>query len=196
MTMSAEQEQLRRAVGGDAMALDALWRAHRRWVAAVLLAHATPAAELEDVLQDVAMSLVRNLGKLEHPGAFRAWLRTVALNTARSAARRRDLRRRVERVPDGRPEGLVDPASGRPELAESVADTLDQVARLPSELREPLMLRAVDGLSQREIAAVLGVPETTVETRLARARRLLRSAADEGSGADAVCNGWNRRRAT
>jgi RNA polymerase sigma-70 factor (ECF subfamily) len=47
-------------------------------------------------------------------------------------------------------------------------------ARLPEHYREPLLLRAVRGMSYRQIADTLGVPITTVETRLARARRMLR----------------------
>ena len=49
-----------------------------------------------------------------------------------------------------------------------------RVADLEPQFREPLLLRAVEGMSQREVAELLCVPETTVETRLARARRHLR----------------------
>jgi RNA polymerase sigma-70 factor (ECF subfamily) len=45
---------------------------------------------------------------------------------------------------------------------------------LPEELRLPLVLSASDELNSREIAAILGVPEGTVRTRLQRARQLLR----------------------
>ena len=48
---------------------------------------------------------------------------------------------------------------------------------LPDGYREPLFLKAVQGLSYRNIAEILGLPETTVETRIARARRMLRDAA-------------------
>jgi RNA polymerase sigma-70 factor (ECF subfamily) len=43
--------------------------------------------------------------------------------------------------------------------------------------REPLLLRCVQELSYREIGEILGLPETTVETRIARGRRMLREAA-------------------
>jgi RNA polymerase sigma-70 factor (ECF subfamily) len=46
--------------------------------------------------------------------------------------------------------------------------------RLPAQFAEPLLLQATQGLSQRQLAELLGVPETTVETRLARGRRMLR----------------------
>jgi RNA polymerase sigma-70 factor (ECF subfamily) len=51
---------------------------------------------------------------------------------------------------------------------------------LPAIYREPLVLRHLEDLSYREIAAVLGIPPDTVETRLVRARRLLREALGDG----------------
>jgi RNA polymerase sigma factor (sigma-70 family) len=45
--------------------------------------------------------------------------------------------------------------------------------RLAPEYAEPLMLRAMRGMSQKQIAQTLDLPETTVETRLARARKML-----------------------
>ncbi|MFK7741743.1 MAG: RNA polymerase sigma factor [Planctomycetota bacterium] len=62
---------------------------------------------------------------------------------------------------------------------EELEHVLASVAKLPRPFREPLLLRALDGMSQRQIAAALELPETTVETRIARARRLLRDAMAE-----------------
>ena len=45
---------------------------------------------------------------------------------------------------------------------------------LPEELRQPLVLSAIDELNSREIAAILALPEGTVRTRLMRARQMLK----------------------
>ncbi len=45
---------------------------------------------------------------------------------------------------------------------------------LPEELRQPLVLSAIDELNSREVATILGVPEGTVRTRLMRARQMLK----------------------
>lgn len=50
--------------------------------------------------------------------------------------------------------------------------------QLPDGYREPLLMKAVQGMSYREIGEVLGLPETTVETRIARGRRMLRELAE------------------
>jgi RNA polymerase sigma factor (sigma-70 family) len=158
--------------------LEALWHEHRRWVAAVLLAHKPREAELEDLLQEVAMIFVTRVHELRDPGALRPWLRAVAVNVARMDGRRANLRRQVLRPLQDEHAELADPARDRRLRAdEARADAqaaLQAAQSLPEEFREPLLLRCLRGLSQKEIAALLSLPETTVETRLARARRLLR----------------------
>lgn len=178
MTLEPAQRGQPAAAESGPAALEALWREHRRWVAAVLLAHKPREAELEDLLQEVAMTFVSRVHELRDPGALRPWLRTVAVNVARMDARRVRLRRAALRPLDDEHAELPDPrqaADGRAREARAEAQAaLDAAARLPQDLREALLLRCVRGLSQKQIAALLDVPETTVETRLARARRLLR----------------------
>lgn len=154
-----------RAQSGDRSALELLWRGHRRWAAAILMAHAPRREDSEDLLQEVALRVVRKIQDLRNPARFRGWLRTIALNVARSAGRRvaRDPHERVEIEPS------VEPIAG--DDSETV---LDAIEALPAEYREPLILRCVHGYSQREIASELELAETTVETRIARARRKIR----------------------
>lgn len=167
-------------MAGDAEALSLLWREHRRWVAAILLAHLPNGTDVEDLLQDVAVTFVSHLPKLRDPAAFRPWLRTVAVNTARSAGRRRAVQSRVL-LPSGLGElDPVDPEPERRQLQDATQERLEAVLRLldrmQADYREPMWLRAVQGLSQQQIADTLGLPVTTIETRLARGRRMLRSA--------------------
>ena len=154
-----------------------VWQQHRRWVAAILLAHMPREADLEDLLQDVAIAFVRNAGSLREQSSVRPWLRTVAVNIARTHGRKTRVRKSVlgptieqagEPAAAGGGDGM--PADER----EQARVAMELSRNLPDEYREPLLLRAVRGLSYRQIADVLGVPITTVETRLVRARRMLR----------------------
>src|SRR5690606_20999597 len=142
-----------------------LWRQNRAWIAAVLHAHRPREAEVDDLLQEVALSLVRHAGEVD-PARARPWLRRVAINCARDAGRRARVRRRPIPARAVEDEG----AEGGPQ-----ADTLGAIMALPLEYREPLLL-SLRGLPQRVIAEVMEVPVTTVETRLVRARRMLREA--------------------
>ncbi len=175
MTQFEETQLADTAIAGDAEALQALWTIHRRWVAAVLLAHKPRRAELDDLLQEVAMSMVKNVHTLNDPAAVRPWLRTIALNIARSAGRRQKVQSEAVPVLRAEAERRSEVRYEHQERADGSARSAMEIAQtLPMEYREPLLLRAVRGLSYRQIADVMGVPITTVETRIARARRMLR----------------------
>ncbi|HEX9794625.1 MAG TPA: sigma-70 family RNA polymerase sigma factor [Planctomycetota bacterium] len=165
------------ARAGDPEAVAALWRLHRPWVAAVLLARMPQGAELDDLLQEVATTLVARISDLREPERFEPWLRAVALNAALTAGRRERTRGRARSLATGDAETADPSATTASDLAETRerTDRVLQAARgLPAEYREPLLLRAVNGASQSSIARQLGVTEAAVEARLARARRLLR----------------------
>ncbi len=182
MAPRSQIDIVRAAVRGDRAALETLWQLERRRVAAVLLAHRPREEDLEDLLQEVGTILVERIGEVREPERFRAWLRTVALNVARGAGRRarftRDHARSLEAAAE-----VPDPnaAAGtlRVEAHEELRQVVAWVRGMSPSYAEPLLLRAVWGLSQQEIAEWLAIPETTVETRLARARRMLRERIEE-----------------
>lgn len=156
-------------------ALQDLWRRHRRWVAAILLAHKPRWADLDDLLQEVALAVVRKVGDLRDPRAVRPWLRTVAINAAHAAGRSGLRRSRDTSIVD-EPIGAAGD-DGRENPGEEGRQLMALAARLPDGYREPLLLKAVQELSYREIGQILGLPETTIETRIARGRRMLRDLA-------------------
>lgn len=159
-----------------------IWREHRRWVAAILLAHKPREADVEDLLQAVAVQVVRKIGDLRDPDAVRPWLRTVAINAARAAGRDATRsRKRLRLVRERAPAELADkhgPTGDEAAASMDEARRLMDLARtLPEGYREPLLMRCVRGMSYRQIGEVLDLPETTIETRIARGRRMLRELA-------------------
>jgi RNA polymerase sigma-70 factor, ECF subfamily len=175
--MRTGSAEARAAIDGDPSALREMWRSHRRWVAAILMSHMPAEAELDDLLQDVATVVVERIGEVREPERLRGWLRTVAINAARTAGRKQRVRRRAMRElatsateSDGRAPG----DALRDEARRQARRVLEMAMRLHPDYREPLLLRSLHGMSQKRIAETLGLPETTVETRLARARKMLR----------------------
>lgn len=162
------------------------WTANRRWVAAILLAHKPRWADLDDLLQDVAFAVVRKGNEIRDQAAFKPWLRTVAINVAHAAARSGKLREgRAGNVSvDGGDDVMArigfdadDTPSHRVAFDEEGRRVMEMAMTLPDGYREPLLLKAVQGMSYREIGEVLDLPESTIETRIARARRMLREKA-------------------
>lgn len=194
----AEVRLFSRATEGDRTAMEAVWRANRGWLAGVVAAHAPRGADVEDLLQEVAATFVAKSREVRDALSLRGWLRTVAVNAARIAARSQRIERRslaqVAHALPGmraeRPDAILSgtrKAGGieaeRVEAERVEAEELLALLReIPAIYAEPLLLQAVRGLSQRGIAELLEVPETTVETRLARGRRMLRAVAAEREG--------------
>ena len=153
-------------------------------VAAILLAHRPRWAELEDLLQDVAVKLIGKIHTLRDAGAFRPWLRQVSINVCRGAARSGGPALHLgstgapgagDREPGrvAEPQAPADPG-GDLECWDAANRVMQRALGLPLSYREPLLLRCVRSMSYQQISDVLELPITTVETRLARARRMLR----------------------
>ncbi len=181
------------AIRGEHEALRELWKRNRRWVAAIILAHKPKWADLEDLLQEVGMSIVRKVGELRDPAAFKPWLRTIAINAARAAARDKSGKFRRLDVPASEGEEspiLAQVAGGRErpdaapgEASEEARRLMELAMELPEGYREPLLLRCVREMSYRQIGELVGLPESTIETRIARGRRMLRELAAQREGA-------------
>ena len=142
--------------------------------------------EAMDLTQETFVALMElsdplaqlNVARYAGEQPFRPWISRIAINNCRDWARRRAVRSFFTRAlplesardlaSDG-PAPDVE-AGDRAELARVRA----AMAALPHNLREVLVLRGVEDLSQAETAALLRISEKTVETRLYRARAKLR----------------------
>ena len=179
VTIDAEslKEQIARARQGDRWAAERLVRAHEGWVRSAIYAVSGRRDEADDLAQQVWARALDRLDTLENPAQFRAWLYTIARNTAidvgTAERRRRTKTTALERTTDlpERPQrGPAATAAGN----ELHATLLRAVQSLPALYREPFVLRHLQDWSYAEIGEVLGLTTETVETRLVRARRMLR----------------------
>ncbi len=155
--------------------LDAAYRAHRqsvyRWA---LRFGAGQHAWAEDLTHDVFLQLHRHLGQLTDVDELGAWLYRVTANLAVSRLKREaSWLGRVERAlsqapPPRAPDEVLE---GRDEAAAALAT----LGNLPDRERVALSMRVLDGRSQREIAATLGLSEGYVSKLLARAWERVRA---------------------
>ena len=173
-----------RARDGDRRAQQEVWRAHRRWVAAIILAHRPQSVDVDDLMQEVAVKLVSKMDTLRDAAAFRPWLRQIAINVCRGCARGlRPTLHLADESPGDAPQAhnavalppsSIGPAGLIVDRHDAAQRLMQQVQGLPPEYREPLLLRCVRSLTYQQIGELLNLPVTTIETRLARARRMLR----------------------
>ena len=136
-------------------------------------------ADADDIVQEAFLRAFRGFDGLRG-GDVKAWLLTIVRN-CHATAMQQQQRRATVPLPDDHEEALgsaAHDAGPDPESASVAADeqrTLERlIAGLPEEHREVLLLRELEDMSYREIAAVTQVPIGTVMSRLARARAALR----------------------
>ena len=124
-----------------------------------------------DAQDAVQQGLLRAWERLDtaRPEQFRAWLTRIVINECHNIQRRRKRVEPVEQMPEG-----VAPD----DLTAAENELRGAIENLPEKLRVPLLLRYMEGYSEKEIAQTLGVPVTTVKNRLFRARRAVRAKID------------------
>ena len=166
------------ALGGQEQAYREFLRRYREPIYLLVRSTIRDADEALDVTQESFVAAFAALSRFDAERPFRLWISRIALNKCRDWARRRAVRSFFTRATPI--DDAFDLASDSPSPEAEVADRAELVrvnaaiARLPAKLREVLVLRAIEGLTQAEAAEALGVTEKTVETRLYRARMRLR----------------------
>lgn len=131
-------------------------------------------AEAEDVVQDACVRAMRFFTSLRSDDA-RGWLFAIVRNTWYSRVARRASVTEVTPVDgaqDQTPDDALDPEE-RLLQQRDVARVRAALEQLPVDFREVIVLREIEGMSYKEIAAVARIPIGTVMSRLARARERL-----------------------
>lgn len=180
LSATLDVEAINQLVGdaqrGDRAAADRLVREHDSWVRSVIYGVTGKPQLVDDIAQQVWTQVWERLESLQEPSRLRSWLYSVARNAAIDYGEAQNRRRAASiddagaTLADRRDPGPVANVGGD-ELRQTL---LQAVAALPALYREPFVLRHLEDWSYAEIGALLGLPEETVETRLVRARRLLR----------------------
>ena len=136
-------------------------------------------ANAEDLVQDTLMRAWDRIGSLENTDRIRPWLFTILVHLHNEQSRKQARRRKLAPVVDLDEsfDELVASTGASPldtlirqSAVAAVRDALEQV---PDVYAVALEMRAFDGLSYKEIAAILEIPEGTVMSRVGRGRRIL-----------------------
>lgn len=126
-------------------------------------------AAAEDCTQDAFLQAFKAWSRWKQDAPAGAWVHRIAINTAISYRRKQRLREVGEVV---RRLGLPGDQDPQQEVVEG--SIVEELRRLPARQTAALVLRHLHGYTNREIAFALGVPESTIASRLMEARRSLR----------------------
>ena len=138
-------------------------------------------ASAEDAVQSACLKAMRGLGSMTGPNP-KGWFMAVVRNCCTDQLRERKTQSSQDEYDDDLHghHGHAVSAEGNAVRAEEVRRVRESIAALPMEFREVIVLRELEGMSYKEISAVVKVPIGTVMSRLSRAReRLAECLADQ-----------------
>jgi RNA polymerase sigma-70 factor (ECF subfamily) len=167
-----DAELVRRALRGDRWAEEALYRAHVRAVARVVVRLLARSHEAEDVVQEAFIAAFSQLAELRQIDSFRSWITRIAVRLVHRRFRRRRLLRTLgldREQDDAALLSEIDPAAD-PETRAELAKLDRVLATLPAQDRIAWMLRHVEGYQLDEVAAACRCSIATVKRRIDRAQ--------------------------
>lgn len=165
-----------RVAGGDEFALAQLFGRHARPLRAVASHIIGDGVVAEEIVQDAMLTLWRHPDRFDPArGSLRTYLLTIVRGRAIDRVRSDGARRRRELRSGTDPEavGAADDPVIANEERQAVRDALDQ---LEPDQREAIVLAYYGGLTYRDTADVLGLPEGTVKARIRNGLQRLRTA--------------------
>lgn len=163
---------LEQFLSGDEQAFTELVTRYQRYVMNVVCSLAGNSQDADDIAQEVFIRVYRNADSFRRQSKFSTWLYRIVINTSYTY-----LKRKKKFIP-------LDEIGPRPVLGqvpqEGIQDKDKQVLvrkvieRLPFKYRTVIVLKEIEGLSYEDIALSVGCSIGTVESRLFRARQLLK----------------------
>lgn len=169
-----EQMQVLRAQTGDTEAYCLLFRKYNRKLLYYLRRLLDEPADADDVLQDVWLSVLRQIGKLKEPRAFRTWLYRIARNHAISRLRKK---RKTGNLTQAEEVELVDDVESVDDdviQQYSAASVHQALGKLGARHRDVLTLRFLEQLSYDEIANIVDCSVGTIRSRIHYAKKKLK----------------------
>ena len=165
----SERELLEQAQGGDLDAFAEFMRTFERRIRAVCYRLLDDARDVDEVVQDTFVQAWRNLERFRGDAAPYTWLYRIAVNEALMRRRRKTLptSELYETVVSGGEDDFA--------AADARSFLVERLRALPDDHRAAVVLRDVEGLSNEEVADVLGVTLAAAKSRIHRGRMQLRA---------------------
>jgi RNA polymerase sigma-70 factor (ECF subfamily) len=161
-------EIVERVSGGDQEAFNELYRKYSPMVHGIILAR-TPRSEVDDLVQDVFLTVFRKIDTVNDPNALGGWIASIARRSAADSYRR------------SRPfEELTDEVRSDQPPVQEANEVLSVIRQLPEAYSETLILRLVEGMTGPEISEVTGLTHDSVRVNLHRGMKMLRTRLEGG----------------
>lgn len=186
-TATSDEQIVERALAGDTEAFGELVRRWERPIFALSFGMLGSAEDARDATQETFLAAFRNLRGFRGEAKVSSWLHRIAVNQCITRQRRARVRPEtaLEADADGKIQApqLVAPAQASPARRAERRERNEAVRRavnaLPAELREVIVMKEFEELTFQQIAETLGIPLSTVKSRLYTALKQLRMRLEE-----------------
>jgi RNA polymerase sigma-70 factor (ECF subfamily) len=162
---------IRQFIDGDSSAFQILVKRHKEKVRNIVYVTMNNSALVDDIAQEVFITVYRNLKHFRFESQFTTWLYRITVNRCKDYLRKMNVRK------------IFSPLEEGTEIAEYAAPVetndvskivMDAISKLPVKLRIPLVLKDIEGFSYQEISETLKCEMGTVKSRIFRGRERLK----------------------
>ena len=167
-----EQELIHGCIQMDERCQRTLFETYAGKMLTVCLRYARDRMEAEDWLQDAFVKVFRNISQFKSEGSFEGWIRRIVINTSLKHLQKKRIRFDEVDADRGNYQSV------EPYVYSHLSETelMKLINELPEGYKLVFNLHVIEGYSHDEIAAMLGIQDSTSRSQLVKARRYLQQA--------------------
>ena len=162
---------IRQFVDGDKSAFQIFVKRHKEKVRNIIYITMNNSALVDDIAQDVFITVYRNLKHFRFESQFTTWLYRITVNRCKDYLRKMNVRKIFSPIEEG---SEISEYPAPVESNDISRIVMDAISKLPVKLRMPLILKDIEGFSYQEISETLNCEMGTVKSRIFRGREKLK----------------------
>jgi len=162
---------IRQFIDGDKSSFQILVKRHKEKVRNIIYITMNNSALVDDIAQDVFITVYKNLKYFRFESQFTTWLYRITVNRCKDYLSKMNVRRIFSPIEEGTE---ISEYSTPVEDNDISRIVMDAISKLPVKLRMPLILKDIEGFSYQEISESLNCEMGTVKSRIFRGREKLK----------------------
>jgi len=171
LSIDEDYSIIRQFIDGDKSAFQILVKRHKEKVRNIIYITMNNSALVDDIAQEVFITVYKNLKHFRFESQFTTWLYRVTVNRCKDYLRRINVRKIFSPIEDGYDVSEYSTPAENNDISKIV---MDAISKLPVKLRMPLILKDIEGFSYQEISETLKCEMGTVKSRIFRGREKLK----------------------
>ncbi len=162
---------IKRFVDGDESTFRLLVQRHKEKVRNIVYISIGDSGSVDDIAQEVFITVYKNLKNFRYESLFTTWLYRITVNKCKDFIRKKNVRKIFVPIKEASDELNYDSITEKNDTTKIV---MNAIYKLPAKLKQPLLLKDIEGFSYQEISETLNCEIGTVKSRIFRAREGLK----------------------